>query len=189
MLSDNTSCRLVAYNALTGSQTEDSAINVNEQDCLATDGSLAYDGKNGVYFINLYNSTIIRYDTSLHRIYKSHTIDKTRTKPLVHYDALRKRNNFISPHRIINYCTAADTDNLFVLSAAQAGNDLQSTFAHHAPLDVYDAATGSYIESYHLENIPINDVRGMHLSQDILFIITGQSLYLYNHKNTLYAQQ
>jgi hypothetical protein len=189
MLADNRSCRLDTYNDLSGSMESDPANGKNEQDCLMTDGSLVFDGNNGVYYINLYNSTLTRYDTSLRRTYEGSTIDKTRTKPLVHYDAARKSNNFISPHRIINYCSAADMDNLFVLSAAQAGNDLQSTFERHTPLDVYDATTGAYQSSYHLEDVSINSVRGIRVSQDILFIITDRSLYLYKHKNTLYAQQ
>jgi outer membrane protein assembly factor BamB len=189
MLHDNTSCRIISYNTTTGIQKEITADKKDLEDCLVTDGSLFYDENNGVYFINLYNSTITRFDTSLHRIYESSTIDKTRTMPLVQYNAARKSNNFISPHRIINYCSTADTNTLYVLSAAMAGNDLHSTFARNTPLDLYHASTGNYKESFHLEDISINAVRGIRINGDILFVVADRFLYLYNFKNMPYAQQ
>ena len=179
-------CRLFIYDAFSRISKEDTVSFLNFGDCLTSDGHLAYDGKNAVYYVNTYNSSFTKFDTSLHRVFLKNTIDGTQTLPTVKYDAATKSESFRGPHRIINQFIAADPNHLFVLSGVMANNDLHSTFTNHVPIDIYNANSGAYELSFHLENININRMKGFKISHNILFIITDSYLYLYNYKNALH---
>lgn len=188
IMGDGFNCKLIAYNTLTGYCKEKKIPGLEQLDCLAADNCFAYDGVNAIYFINLYNSRVMKLDTALTRIYEKYTIDKNYQLPLVANDSVTKSQNFISPHRIINYCAAADTQHLFVLSAVAATNDMHSTFVNHNPIDLYNTRTGDYEGSFHLEDVNINTVKGLAISKDTLFIVVGQYLYMYDYKKILHEK-
>jgi hypothetical protein len=174
------SCNLGIYNAASNSYVQEkwpkSKFNT---DCLSTDGSFAYDGANGFYYVNLYNSRIIKFDSSMNMIFENNTIDDTRSYPVVKFDSAKKSYNFFSPHRIINYCVAADSSRIFVISTATATNDLRSTSSKNTPLDVYSAANGSYLYSRHLQDVNINRVGDLKQKNGLLYMIYGKELLIF----------
>ncbi|MBL7728276.1 MAG: hypothetical protein JNM68_11340 [Dinghuibacter sp.] len=148
-------------------------------DCLSTDGGVAFDGVSAFYYVNYYNSRVIRFNSSMSKIYEVQTIDKTKTLPAVRFDSANKSQNFFSPHRIINPFCAADTAALYVLSAVSADNDFASSFRNNTPIDIYAAQTGAYRYSRHLSGININNVKDMKVAFNQLYLVTGKQINIY----------
>lgn len=140
-------------------------------DCLSTDGTFAYGGNGIIFYINYYNSRVLKFDSTLQPVTEYATIDNQRSLPTVQFDAAKKTNRFYSPHRIVNAFAAADTNYLYVLSYASASNDLNSVINSNAPLDRYSVKTGEYAGSYHLEDVNIDEVNDMKIKDGIAYLL------------------
>lgn len=176
-------CRLAIYDAASNTLLQDRwAKDQFNDDCLSTDGTIANDGHGGIYYVNLYNSRLIRFDSLMNLVFENNTIDKTKTLPSVKFDSANKSYNFFSPHRIKNYASVADSNFLYILSVAGASNDLNSVFNNNSPLDVYDAKTGAYIKSYHLEGVNINSVNGIQVKGNAIYLLSGKELNIFHYK-------
>lgn len=139
---------------------------------LATDGSLVYDGKKFLYFVNRYNSSILKFDRDLKVKSVFHTIDAVKELPKVVYLKKSKSYHFAGIRNAINETAAAVGDTLYVVSTARGKRDPLS-FTNY--IDAYNVNTGKYLFSY-----PISRKMGEIL--DIYADSTG-SVYLLTPKN------
>ncbi len=112
---------------------------------LATDGSLVYDGKRFLYFVNRYNSSILKFDSNLQVKSVFHTLDGVKALPKVVYLQKSKSFHFAGIRNAINERAAAFGDSLFVVSAAKGKRD---PFSFTNYIDIYNGETGKYLFSY-----------------------------------------
>lgn len=147
-------------------------INCN---CLGNDGIFAYDGRKNMFYVNYYNSRVLKFDSSLLTVNEYATIDNQKTLPSVRYDENTKVSTFYSPHRVVNALAAADTNYLYVLSYASASNDLNSVLRDNAPLDRYSAKTGKYSGTYQLHDVNIKEVNDLKIKDGVAYLLTSDN--------------
>lgn len=181
IMADTTSqyCRMAVYSVAQDTHTVDRwpkrEINC---DCLSADGIFAYGGNGTIFYVNYYNSRVLKFDSTLKPVTEYATIDNRRSMPTVQFDSAKKSSRFDSPHRIVNAFAAADTSYLYVLSYASASNDLNSVINSNAPLDRYSVKTGEYAGSYHLEDVNIDDVNDMKIKDGTAYLLVDNSKLL-----------
>lgn len=172
----NRDCHMAIYNAGSDTHYTDNwpkrNINCN---CLGNDGIFAYDGRNNMFYVNFYNSRVLKFDSTLATVDEYATIDNQKTLPSVHYDEKTKTSTFYSPHRVVNAFAAADTSYLYVLSYASASNDLNSVLRDNAPVDRYSAKTGEYSGSYQLHGVNINEVNDLKIKDGVAYLLTSDN--------------
>jgi hypothetical protein len=118
---------------------------------LATTGTLAYDGKSSLFFVNRYNSTIVKFDTMLRVNNVFRTIDRSTKLPSVVYLDKIKSYKFSSPKKAINDRIALSKKFLFISSMLHAKNESNVfTYKNHC-IDIYDTKSGQYVSSCYIE--------------------------------------
>lgn len=172
-------CRMAVYSPEQDRHTVDmwSQRDIN-CDCLGTDGIFAYSGNGTIFYVNYYNSRVLKFDSTLRPVTEYATIDNQKSLPTVRFNAAKKTSQFYSPHRIVNAFAAADTNYLYVLSYASASNDLNSVINSNAPLDRYSVKTGEYAGSYHLEDVNIDEVNDMKIKDGTAYLLVDNDKLL-----------
>lgn len=140
------------------------------------DGGFTYDGKlsydpisNKLVFVSFYNNNLCCFDTSLHPIYKGHTIDTFRSSQT----SLRKTKTsitFSKPPIGYNKYNYAFNGTLYVKSSLRADNELSRD--DQTVIDTYSIPDGRYLGSFFIP-LKSGDVRKFAVTENNRLVTLG----------------
>lgn len=123
---------------------------------LSSGGTLLYNEQNAsCYYVHHYNNRITIFDTTFNSVRSAHTID-TFTQSQIQYLSRNKTgsNDILykpkGSRMLINYLSHLHAGRLYINSLIKADNETLLTDKPETVIDVYNANTDNYLESFYL---------------------------------------
>lgn len=123
---------------------------------LSSGGTLLYNEQNAsCYYVHHYNNRITIFDTTFNSVRSAHTID-TFTQSQIQYLSRNKTgsNDMLykpkGSRMLINYLSQLHAERIYINSLIKADNETLLTDKPETAIDVYNANTDKYIESFYL---------------------------------------
>jgi uncharacterized membrane protein len=123
---------------------------------LSSGGMLLYNEQNAsCYYVHHYNNRITIFDTTFNSVRSAHTID-TFTHSQIQYLSRNKTgsNDILykpkGSRMLINYLSQLHGGRLYINSLIKADNETLLTDRPETAIDVYNANTDNYLESFYL---------------------------------------
>ncbi|MCD0488321.1 hypothetical protein LPB86_08775 [Pedobacter sp. MC2016-14] len=147
----------------------------------ANDGLLIYNSNNSkIIYMNYYRGEFLTLDTNLALLYKGKTIDtvlnptiKTGISNIKTQDGNNTKQLTLStPPKFVNKFISSSNNNIFILSALKADNEVGSERTHNT-IDVYDIKTGTYKYSFYIPNYQGRKLDQFKIIDHTLFAIHG----------------
>ncbi|ACU59760.1 hypothetical protein [Chitinophaga pinensis] len=153
---------------------------------LSSSGNLLYDIHNAqCVYVRQFSNNILLFDTSLQQLTPAHTID-TFTQSRGEYISHNKtgsKDTLYKPkgdRMLINYLSQVYDGKLYVNSLLKADNETMATDQRETTIDVYEARSGQYLESFY---VPLGNMKRLNS-----FRVMGKRLVVtYNDRISLYA--
>lgn len=149
-------CRLNLY---TGAYHTDSLLTDRD---LSSSGNLLYDAHNAqCIYVRQFSNNMLLFDTTLRQRPAAHTID-TFTQYHGEYISHNKTDSDDMLYKpkgdrmLINYLSQVYDGKLYVNSLLKADNETMATDQRETVIDVYDAGSGKYLESFY---VPLGNVK------------------------------
>jgi len=154
-------------------------------DDLSASGTLVYNSTNGnCTYIHQYSNNITVFDTTLHTIRLAHTID-TFTQSMTKYidkKSTGSDNILYKPdgkRMLINYLCRLHNNRLYINSLLKADNEPASSSEPETVIDVYDANSDMYLESFYLPLLSGKKLQSFHIFQGKIIATYKNHIALY----------
>ncbi|UGU15400.1 hypothetical protein LS482_17170 [Sinomicrobium kalidii] len=147
-----------------------------------TDGMLHYDQQTQrLVYLYHYRNQFMVTDTSLHLLYRGHTID-TITSAQIKVTRVPSENTvtLAAPPLVVNAKSALDNNWLFVHSKLRAKNEDRESFEKMTVIDVYDLTDGKYRFSFYLPVYQDKKAKSFKVFAHKLVALYGHSLVIYD---------
>lgn len=163
----------------------DTGIQATKGDAgLSTDGMLLFDkGAHRLLYVEYYHNQFICMDTSLHLLYKRHTVDHHIN---ANFQTTIKASQYgsditnASPLTLVNLQSTTDQGKLYICSGMKAGIESTEAFKSNAVIDVYQITDGHYTGSFYLP-----DFAGERLMD--FYATAGKLVVLYSNHIAVYT--
>lgn len=159
----------------------DSVLQRQADGMFSCDGILNYDASSSrVTYVYFYRNEIICCDTSLRLLYRSHTIDTTRTAKI--QVSLVKTDKILTlskPPLIVNRKACSYKGNLYINSGLKADNESSDSFDDSSVIDVYGIKTGAYRFSFYVPKYNRKEIKDLRIADNKLIAISDHYLLTY----------